>query len=423
MRQRHYMKTAFVGGQLIIGNGDPAIEDCLVMLDNGRIIYAGKNGAPDAPSTDGYEIVTIKGKSLMPGLIDTHLHLSGNLNDNATDWVREPLLQKTVVAVQQAHDCLEHGLTTIGEISRFGIPIRDMIYDGEMQGPRIIASGRGFCATGSHGDSRHCTPQENLDSHPWAEVVDGPWDLRKALRRRLRESPDAIKIWATGGGIYKWDTSRDLHYTVEEIKTVVDEAAMRGIPVWAHTYGPTWECVDAGVDFLIHGFELDERSMEKMVETGCGFCPTLNFLPEWLATYPPKYIPGVHDLYEGDTLIEKELNRLYDIVNKAFKKGVMITTGSDSFNNDSTPYGVTLTGELHVFVDHCGMEPMDAIVAATANGAKALGCYYLTGSLQRGKSADMLLIDGDPLKDIHDVCVEKMEMIIKEGEQVLVHPM
>ena len=419
MRKRHYLKAAFVGGQLITGRHKPAIQDSLVMIDNGGFIYAGERNYDMAPSLDDFEIIDVSGKTLMPGIIDSHLHFSGNLNDNNPDWVTEPLLQKAVMAVQQAHDCLENGLTTVGEISRFGIPIRDMVNAGEVQGPRIIATGRGFCATASHGDAHNLPESDVLDSHPWAECVDGPWDLRRAVRRRLRECPDAIKIWATGGGIYRWDTSRDHHYSKEEIQAVVDECRLRGVPVWSHTYGDSWPSVEAGVDFLIHGFEIDERTMEVMVDKGIAFCPTIHFLPAWLHTYPPTYIPGVHDKYEGATLIEKELARLYDNVNKAYKMGVLITTGSDSFNNDSTPYGVTNIGEIHRFADSCGMSNMDAIIAGTANGAKALGCYHLTGSISRGKNADMIVIDGDPLKNIYDICVENMDMIIKDGEEVV----
>ena len=232
MRKKHYLKTAFVGGQLITGRHRPPVQDSLVIIENGGIIYAGERNYDMAPDLSGFDVVDITGKTVMPGLIDTHLHFSGNLNDNDSDWVREPLLQKQVMAVQQSRECLENGLTTVGEISRFGIPIRDMINSGQMQGPRVIASGRGFCATASHGDSHNCSIEEVAAGHPWAETVDGPWELRKAVRRRLRECPDAIKIWATGGGIYRWDTSRDHHYTLEEIKAVVEEAGMRGIPVW-----------------------------------------------------------------------------------------------------------------------------------------------------------------------------------------------
>ena len=104
----------------------------------------------------------------MPGLVDTHLHFSGNLTADDTEWVLEDVIQKTVVAVQQAHECLEHGLTTVGEISRSGIQIRNMIEAGVMTGPRVVASGRGFCRTCGHGDSHKLPSWYNEESHPWA---------------------------------------------------------------------------------------------------------------------------------------------------------------------------------------------------------------------------------------------------------------
>lgn len=419
MRKKNYLKAAFTGGQLITGEKEPAIQDCLVIVDEGKIVFAGARTSDQAPDLEGYEIIDVTGKTIMPGIIDAHLHLSGNLNDNDSDWVREPLLQKQVMAVQQAHDCLENGLTTVGEISRFGIPIRNMIDAGQMQGPRIIATGRGFCATASHGDSHNCSIQEVAEGHPWAEAVDGPWELRKAIRRRLRECPDAIKVWATGGGIYRWDTSRDHHYSEEELKAVVDECALRHVPTWFHTYGDVWPSINAGTDFIIHGFEVDDEALKVMAERGIYFCPTIGFLPAWLATYPPQYIPGVHDKYEGETLIDKELARLYDNVHKAYEFGVILTTGSDSFNNDSTPYGVTTIEEIYRFVDSCGISEMDAIIAATLNGAKALRCDDETGSIVEGKCADMLVINGDPLTSIYDIKVDNMDMIIKGGERVI----
>ena len=137
MLNRKFEKMAFVGGLLIDGTGREPIENSLVLVDNQKIVYAGEQGQ----STEGYEIKDIKGKVIMPGLIDSHLHFSGNLTDNDSDWVLEDPIQKTVVAVQQAHQCLGKGLTTVGEISRSGIAIRNMIESSEMRGPRIVATG------------------------------------------------------------------------------------------------------------------------------------------------------------------------------------------------------------------------------------------------------------------------------------------
>ncbi len=404
-------KIAFIGGLLIDGVSHEAMENSLVLIDEDKIAYAGPNKKVPVE----YEIKDITGKTIMPGLIDTHLHFSGNLTDNDTDWVTEDNTQKTVVAVQQAHECLEAGLTTVGDISRSGIAIRNMIEAGVMQGPRVVATGLGFCATASHGDSHICTIEQNRDAHPWGECVDSPWDLRKAVRRRLRENPDAIKIWATGGGIWRWDTARDQHYTFEEVKAVVDEAAMRGIPVWSHCYGDAYNSVKAGVDLIIHGLEINDETLDMMVESGCALCPTINFMPDWLKKFSPKYVPEIHDQYTGETIAEKELNRIYDNLRKAIAKGVLLTIGSDSFNSQMTPYGETTVGELHMLVEKVGISEMDTIIAATSNGAKVLRVDDITGSLEAGKSADLLVINGNPLENILAITVNNMEVIMKEG--------
>lgn len=404
-------KTAFVGGLLIDGTGAEAVNNSLVLIDDGRITYAG----PSSDIPDEYEIYDITGKTIMPGLIDTHLHFSGNLTENDNDWVMENNIQKAVVAVQQAHECLDAGLTTVGEISRFGIHIRNMIEAKVMTGPRIVATGLGFCATAGHGDSHGLSVELNMNAHPWAECADGPWELRKAVRRRIRENPDAIKIWSTGGGIWRWESGMDQHYTMEEIQAVADECRMRGIPLWTHCFGSAYNSVKAGSNFIIHGWDLNDETIDIMSENGIMLCPTISFLPAWFNAYPPKYIPQLHDAYPGETVTEKELNRIYDNIRKAFSKGIILTIGSDSFNSKITPYGETALTEIYEFVSKAGLSEMDTIVAATLNGAKALRVDDITGSLEKGKSADLLVINGDPLKDITAISTDNMDIIMKEG--------
>ncbi|EGO65577.1 metal-dependent hydrolase family protein [Acetonema longum] len=405
-------KVAFKGGLLIDGTGAPAIANSLVLVEEKRITYA---GADKAISSD-YEIVDIAGKTIMPGLIDAHLHFSGNLTDNDSEWVTEDNLQKAVVAVQQSRECLETGLTTVGEISRFGIHIRNMVEAGVMKGPRVVASGLGFCATCSHGDSHKVSIEQNKAAHPWGECVDSPWDLRKAVRRRLRENPDAIKIWATGGGIWRWETAMDQHYTMEEVQAVVDECNMRHIPVWSHCFGSALNSAKAGVSLIIHGQSLDDETLDIMAEKNIGFCPTISFMPAWFKTFPPVYDPALHDKYSGETVTEKELNRIYENLRKANEKGILLTIGSDSFNSQMTPYGDTAVGELYAFVEKAGISEMDAITAATINGAKVLLVDHITGSLEAGKSADLLVINGNPLENIRAIAVNNMEIIMKEGD-------
>ena len=406
-------KVAFKGGLLIDGTGAEPVVNSLVLTEDDKIAYAGadKEIGPD------YEVVDITGKTIMPGLIDSHLHFSGNLTDDDSDWVLEDVVQKTVVAVQQAHECLENGLTTVGEISRSGIQIRNMVEAGVMKGPRVVATGLGFCRTCGHGDSHKLPSYYNDESHPWAERVDGPWDLRKAVRRRLRQNPDAIKIWSTGGGIWRWDQKLDQHYTLEEIQAVVDECRMVGIPVWSHAegYGGALDSARAGVHLIIHGQTLNDECLDIMAEKGIYFCPTIQFLNEWFQTYAPPYIPEVHDQYPGDTVAEKELNRVYANLRKAKAKGIGLTIGSDSFCSSLTPYGTTAIGEMYSFVEKAGISEMDTIVAATKAGAEMLKVDNVTGSLAEGKSADLLVINGNPLENIRAIAVENMDVIMKEG--------
>lgn len=210
----------------------------------------------------------------------------------------------------------------------------------------------------------------------------------------------------------------DQHYTMEEVQAVVDECNMRHIPVWSHCFGSAYNSAKAGVHLIIHGQSLDDETLDIMAEKNIAFCPTINFMPAWFDTFPPKYNPKLHDKYPGNSVKEKELNRIYDNLRKASAKGIILTIGSDSFNSQMTPYGETTVGELYAFVEKAGISEMDAIVAATINGARALRVGDITGSLEEGKSADLLVIDGNPLEDIRTIAAEHMDVIMKEGDFV-----
>ena len=396
---------------LIDGTGKKAIENSTVIVENEKIIYAGKI----QKDIQDCEIINIEGKTIMPGLIDAHLHFSGNLSDNDSDWVMEPNTQKAIMASVQAKECLDGGLTTVGEISRFGINIRDMIEEGLICGPRVVASGVGFCATASHGDSHHCTKEQNETSHPWAKCVDGPWDLRKAIRERLRDNPDAIKIWVTGGGIWRWDTSVHQHYSYEEVEAAVNECHLREVPLWAHCMGSAYNSVKAGADFIIHGTYLDDETLDMMAKKNIALCPTINFLPDWYKVYPVPYVPELHDKYDGETVYEKELNRTYDNLKRAKAKGILLTIGSDSFCSSLTPFAKTTMGEIIDFVEKAEISNMDTICAATLNGAKALKVDDITGSLEKGKFADLIVLNGDPLKNIRCMNCEDLKIVMKQG--------
>nr|WP_207714655.1 amidohydrolase family protein [Clostridium tetanomorphum] len=404
-------KIAFMGGLLIDGKGGEPVQNSLLLINEKKIEYAGVMKEVE----EDYKKIDVTGKTIIPGLIDSHLHFSGNRTDSDTDWVLEPVIQKTIVAVAQAREALEHGLTSVGEISRSGIYIRNMIEEGIIPGPRVVTTGLGFCRTAGHGDSHKLPLEYNNASHPWAERVDGPWDLRKAVRRRLRENPDAIKIWSTGGGIWRLDAKADLHYCMEEIQAVVDECNMVGLPVWSHAegYEGALNSCKAGVSAIIHGQELNEECLEIMKEKDITFCPTLQFFYEWFTVYEPPY-RAIHDQFPGKTTAEKELNRIISNLQNANKKGIRITVGSDSFCSSLTPYGKYAITEMYT-LNKAGLTEMETILAATKNGAEMLRIDDVTGTLEKGKFADLIVLSKNPLEDIHNIATEKMEVIMKEG--------
>ncbi len=407
-------KIAFCGGLLFSAINEQTIENALVLLDDKTITYAG----PMTEYGTEYETIDISGCTIMPGLIDSHLHFSGNLTDNDSDWVLEHPIQKTICAVAQARESLESGLTTVGEISRSGLHIRNMVAKGIIPGPRIVGTGLGFCRTAGHGDSHLLPSYYNEESHPWAERVDGPWALRKAVRQRLRENPDAIKIWSTGGGIWRLDRKADPHYTYEEIAAVVEECNMVGLPVWSHAegYQGASDSCKAGVWAIIHGQELSDECIDIMAEKNIYFCPTIQFLDEWFQVYTPPYRP-IHDQYPGATVIEKETARIYDNLRKAHAKGVVITVGSDSFCSSLTPYGKTAIHEMYVLC-RAGLSNAQVLLAATKNGAQMLKVDDITGTLEKGKYADIIVLRGNPLQDIKTVATENMVYILKEGQMI-----
>lgn len=409
-------KYAFAGGQLVDGTGAAPVNDSLVLVEDDKLIYAGRR--TEIP--EGFELRDVSGRTVMPGLVDTHLHFSGNLTDNDNDWVIESVAQKQACAVKQAYDALTHGLTTVVEIGRNGIAIRDLVNMGVMKGPRIFATGLGFCRVAGHGDSHHLPLQISKDSHPWGYQADGPWELRRAIRMRLRENPDAIKIWATGGGIWRWDSDRLQLFSTEEIQAIAEECAMVHIPLYAHSYNnfdAAYDCVRFGCTQMIHGFELDERTMNLMAEKGTFFTPTIGFLPTWYSTYPPEWTPEL-DAFPGETVVEKGLARTYANLRRAYELGITVTIGSDSFSF-VTPYGYVSIDEMYDFVDKVGIPILDAIKAATSNGAKMLGKEDEFGSLEAGKSADLLVVKGDVARDIHALTPDAMEVIMKGGDIVI----
>ena len=407
------IKLALKGSTIIDGKGN--------IIENGTVLIEGKKikkvlKEKEEFNVSDYEVIDVEGKYTIPGLIDTHVHFGGAISSSDLDWILEPVTQKALVSVSQAEACLNYGITTVGDISRHGTYLRDLINSGVLKGPRINTCGMGLSRTGGHGDT-HTLPLDYVqDSHPWAYCADGPDELRKMVRTIARSNPDMIKIWATGGGLWKLERKTDQHYNLEEIKVVVEEASFLQLPVRAHAESleGARDCIEAGVYSIEHGQELDEACLSDMKENDIYLVPTMQFFYEWFTEYEPPYRP-ILDQFPGDTTAEKELNRTIANFKTAHDMGVKIAVGSDSFCSSLTPYGKYSLMEIYA-MNKSGLTPMETIESATRIGAEMLYMGDIVGTLEENKFADLLVLDKNPLEDIENIKKENMNIIMKDGE-------
>lgn len=403
------------GGRLLDGRGG-VIDDAAMIVEAGRIVAVGHRDDIVAPADA--RIVDATAFTVMPGLIDCHTHLGGTSSPDYSTWVIEDDLRQAVMSTKQMRELMDWGVTTIRDISRNGIRLKWAVDNGHLDGPRIVACGPGLSRTGGHGDA-HNLPRDMVQhSHPWGMLADGPEELRKAVRTLSRMGADAIKVWATGGGMWDKELETDQHYDLDELSSIVREADHLHIPVLAHaeSLAAAKDCIRAGVATIEHGEELDDECRRLMVDKGIIHVPTLQlFVGPWFDEYPPPPREGL-DAFPGDTLVEKEKNRVRANFVASLEAGVTVAVGSDSFSSTEVPYGRSTVAEVHTMVD-AGMPAADAIVAATSHGARALRISHETGALAPGLAADFLVIDGDPLHDIRDLSRERM-VRIQRGTQV-----
>ena len=385
--------------RLIDGTGAPPVENVSVLVADGRIDWVGTD-ATSHPGTQGAEVIDASGKTLMPGLIDCHVHFSGEATASAYQRYLDPPAQVRMLrAANDAFDALASGFTTVRDAGTSGgVPfaLRKAMRDGVIMGPRIYAAGDPLSQTSGHGDW-HVFPYEWVrDMAPRGWLVDGEDECRKAVRLNFRQGADFIKVFLASGGIT--NTPEDLEaypeFSPGELRAIVEETHRREKRVAAHVAGApsALHALEGGVDTMEHGrFGPDRNVLEKMAEAGVFFCPTVSIF-YWIATEGEKW--GV--FAGGIEAAKQEVENQYKMVNLAREIGVKLVNSSDC----GSKYGRgNLPKELELMVES-GLTPMEAIVAATRTAAECIGVEGDLGTLQVGKRADMLLIDGDPLSDI-----------------------
>lgn len=393
---------------MIDGIAPEKISDSLLIVEEGTIRYAGIFRQEIAEQwKDGAAVLDGKGKTVMPGLIDAHVHLTMyGKPSSVIDFLMDSVSYTTLKAAECAKKCLYAGFTTIrtmGDKGEVDFGVKQAIQEGLIEGPRLLTSGKAISITGGHGD--FIPGDVELDS--LGETCDGVEEVRRAVRHRLKHNADNIKLMATGGGNSPGPGTVS-QMTVEEMRVAVEEAANRHAITAAHCIGREGikNALRAGVRTIEHGSFLDEEGIAMLLEgehylvpTLCAF-RTIQYGPE--GGVPPHVLEKIHYF----------ATEHYANLERAIKAGVKIVCGTDT----GTPFNYhgEAVKELQMYTQ-LGMTPMQAIQSATSVAAKALYQDDI-GVLAEGKTADILMTDGDPLADIGILQnKEKILIIMRNG--------
>lgn len=386
-------KTYIWCGVLIDGISDEPKKNMTIVVEKDKIT-AIQNGFTQAGAND--KAIDLKTKTVTPGWIDMHVHLEqetkkGNVADrfilNPPDVAFE--------SVKYANVTLMAGFTTVRDLGGSGVNVslRNAINKGWIAGPRIYTAGKSIATTGGHADPTNGYRKDLMgDPGPKEGVINGVEDAYQAVRQRYKDGSDLIKITATGGVLSQAKDGANAQFTEEEIKAIVSAAKDYGFKVAAHAHGAEGmkRAIRAGVNSIEHGTFMDDEGMKLMKENGTFLVPTIT---AGKSTADSAKIPG----YYTEIVTPKALATGPQIQNtfaKAYKEGVKIAFGTDA--------GVFKHGMNWLefgYMIEAGMKPMEAIKAATINAAELLGEKDKLGSIETGKIADIIAVDGDPLKD------------------------
>ena len=388
------MKQAFLTSRIFDGTAGNYRSDIAILTEGQQIVAL----VPRSEVPSEYQTLDMGTLTLLPGLIDCHVHLVWNgSHDPKVIMLRESAEKTAIRALLHAFEELMHGVTTVRDVGgpyKVTLAVRDAIREGLFIGPRILAAGLAIEMTGGH-------------ARDLGLEVDGPHEARKGVRTMLRAGVDLIKLMATGGVYTEGEEPGSPQLTVEEMSAAVEEAHKAGRKVAAHAEGlqGILNAIDAGVDTIEHGNFLDEEAAQRMVAGGQVLVPTLSpfyrmaqlgtagGIPEYAARKAKQVVSGS-----------------FHAIELAKKYGIPIATGTDD-GSPRLPHGV-LVYELELLV-HAGLSPLEALNSATAVAAKACGLSDQVGTLEPGKSADFVGVSGDPLHDIS--ALRNIDTVVIQG--------
>ena len=396
--------TAVKAAHMLDVRSGALIDNAVVLISGERITAAGSKLAIPA----GAQVIDLGNKTLLPGLIDMHTHLTNDPQDSGYSVVAKSVPRATLTGAKNARLTLQAGFTTVRDVGADAytdIGLRDAINDGDVPGPRMAASGPPLSITGGHCDDTMHAPEYKITA---LGVADGADEALKVTRRNIKYGADVIKICATGGVLSFGDDPRTSQYTLEELKAIISDAHRLGRKAAAHAHGGDGIklAVLAGVDSIEHGSYIDDEGIKLMKEHKTWLVPTL-YLGDWL-------IENAEAIKLPKPLLEKAkvvLPTARVNIGRAIKAGVPIAFGTDAA---VYPHGLNAR-EFGVLVK-LGMTPIQAIRTATVNASELLGWTDRVGTIEAGKFADLIAVDGEPLKDVKTL--ESVQWVMKGGAVV-----
>jgi len=407
------LKTIIKNANLIDGLASEPTEGVNLLIDNGTIADIGPEVDCDKPGVS----IDAGGKTVMPGLIDAHLHLMGIRGYNPVLVYTEPPFLRATRGVADVRKLIEAGFTAVRCAgSNLSVSLKKAVEEGMIPGPRIIASNLAISQTAGHGDMHMLPPEWLTGPYFSSRIADGPDDCRRAAREQIREGAGVIKIMTTGGVLSERDSPTQAQFVDEEVAAMVEEAHRVGLKVMSHAQSPMGIqlALRNGVDTIEHAIYLDDETIDLLLEKSTVVVPTFA-----IADAVVKY-GAAAGLPEYALRKSEESHKAHmESIRKAFEAGVKIAAGTDFPGPAGVAHGDNAV-ELEILVKQLDFTPMEAIVSATRVGAEALGMEDEIGTLIPGKAADLLIVNGDPIQDI-TILKDKsaIELVMRSGRIVV----
>ncbi|OIQ37378.1 MAG: amidohydrolase [Bacteroidetes bacterium MedPE-SWsnd-G1] len=401
-------KTYLHCGKLIDTKSGKVLNEMTVLVSGKEILSVDKGYTSAA---EGDVVIDLKSKTVMPGLIDMHVHLEGETNPKKyLERFTSNDADMAYNSVRFAERTLMAGFTTVRDLGGSGVNVslRNAINAGKIDGPRIFTAEKSLATTGGHADPTNGYRKDLVGNPgPKEGVVNSVEDAKKSVRQRYKNGADLIKITATGGVLSVAKSGQNPQFTIEEIKAITTMAKDYGMHVAAHAHGDEGmqRAVLGGVKTIEHGTLMSEETMELMKEHDAYLVPTITAGRE---VADKAKIKG----YYPDVVVPKALEigpKIQATFGKAYKKGVGI-----AFGTDAGVFTHGINGKEFGYMVEAGMPAIESIQSATVTNAKILDMADEIGVIETGKLADIIAVDENPIENIHTM--EKVVFVMKEGE-------